>query len=221
MLWGLAGLIVIVVALAGSRGALLAVGAGLLVVVMWRWPRLGWVMLIGLLASAAGIALLGPATWLDQLSSSSAVGGMNERMEIWSRALYALQDFAFTGVGIGAFNQVIPLLYPYFLISPAVDIPHAHNLVLQIGVDLGIPGLIAWLALLLTVVTLLTGVLRHRSHNITAALGAGVLGGLVAMLMHGLLDAPLWGTKLAFIPWLLFALAVLIGGQPSDHALRS
>lgn len=212
----LAGLIVVVVVLAASRGALLGVGAGLLIVIAWRWPRLAWVAPISVAAGVVTSIWLAPATWLEQLGSGGAVGGMDERIEIWSRALYALQDFSFTGVGLGAFNRVIPLLYPYFLISPAVDIPHAHNLVLQVGVDLGIPGLVAWLALLLTVFALLVSVLRRHAHDLTSTLAAGVTGGLVAMLMHGVLDAPLWGTKLAFVPWLLFALAVLLGASPSS-----
>ncbi len=213
LLWLLAGLIVAVVALAASRGALLGVGTGLLIVIAWRWPRLGWVTPVIVAAGVGASIWLAPATWLDQLGSGGAVGGMDERIEIWSRALYALQDFSFTGVGLGAFNQVIPLLYPYFLIAPTVDIPHAHNLVLQVGVDLGVPGLIAWLAILLTVFAQLANVLQRRARDLASTLAAGVTGGLVAMLTHGMLDAPLWGTKLAFAPWLLFALAVLLGAQ--------
>ncbi len=216
VLWLLAGLIVVVVTLAASRGALLGVSAGLLIVIVRRWPRLRWAAPVVMLAGIGVIIWLAPASWLNQLDSGGVVGGMDERIEIWSRALYALQDFSFTGVGLGAFNQVIPLLYPYFLISPTVDIPHAHNLVLQVGVDLGIPGLIAWLAILITVFVLLANVLRRQAHETASTLAAGVTGGLVAMLMHGLLDAPLWGTKLAFIPWLLFALAVLVGTQRSN-----
>lgn len=217
LLWLLAGLIVAVVALAASRGALLAAGAGLLVVLLWRWPRLLWMAPLVLLALASVLVWAGPSTLLAQLGSGGAVGGLDERLEIWSRALYALQDFAFTGVGLGHFNRVIPLLYPYFLISPSIDIPHAHNLVLQVGIDVGIPGLIAWLALLLTVFVLLGDILYRRARDVTTTLAAGVLGGLAAMLTHGLLDAPLWGTKLAFVPWLLFALAVLLRtSQVSD-----
>ena len=141
-------------------------------------------------------------------------------MEIWGRALYALQDFAFTGVGIGHFNQVIPLLYPYFLIAPSVDIPHAHNLVLQIGVDLGFPGLIAWLSLLLTVFVVLVHTVRRPPNPLARALAAGVVAGMTAMLVHGIVDAALWGTKLAFIPWLLFALAMLSATPAPDPAPR-
>lgn len=213
LLWALAALIVVVVTLAASRGALLAVGAGLLVVLLWRWPRLVRGLPLLLLALVGVLVWAGPTTLLSQLGSGGAVGGLDERLEIWSRALYALQDFSFTGVGLGHFNRVIPLLYPYFLISPSVDIPHAHNLVLQVGVDLGIPGLVAWLAMLIVVFVLLSRALYRRPHNSTTTLAAGVLGGLAAMLVHGALDAPLWGAKLAFTPWLLFALAVLLERQ--------
>ncbi len=212
----LAALIVAISALAASRGALIAVAAGVIVVLWLRWPRLGWLLPL-LLAAAGAFFWLGPETLLDQMGSGGAVGGLAERLEIWSRALYALQDFSFTGVGLGAFNQVIPLLYPYFLIPPSVDIPHAHNLVLQVGVDLGVPGLVAWLAILLTVFVQLGVTLHRRRGGLSTALAAGVLGGLVAMLAHGLLDAPLWGTKLAFLPWLLFALAVLAANQAAEQ----
>jgi putative inorganic carbon (HCO3(-)) transporter len=163
-----------------------------------------------------GVWWFGDGGLLDRLSSGGAVGGLDERLEIWSRALYAIQDFSFTGVGIGTFNQVIPLLYPYFLIAPSADIPHAHNLVLQVAVDLGVPGLIAWLAILMTVAV--QGiVLIRRGPSPLWAFGAGVLGSLAAMLVHGVLDATLWGTKLAFLPWLLFALAVLAESHVPDE----
>ena len=79
---------------------------------------------------------------------------------------------------------------------------------MQVAIDLGIPGLIAWLAILIVVVVQAIGVLR-RGPSPLWALAAGVLGGLTAMLVHGVLDATLWGTKLAFVPWLLYALAML------------
>ena len=199
-LLALAVLMVAIMALAASRGALLAGAAGLFIVLWLRWPRLGWLLPPLLLAIACAFYWIGPQTLLDQMGSGGAVGGLAERLEIWSRALYALQDFSFTGVGLGAFNQVIPLLYPYFLIPPSIDIPHAHNLVLPVGVDLGVPGLVTWLAILLTVFVQLGVTLRQRCGGLTTALAAGVLGGLVAMLAHGLLDAPLWGCLLYTSP---------------------
>ncbi|MER3513799.1 MAG: hypothetical protein C4310_04935, partial [Chloroflexota bacterium] len=71
------------------------------------------------------------------------------RLELWSRALEAIADYPFTGIGMGTFDHVIPLRYPYVLLAGAeLAVPHAHNLFLQVAVDLGLPGLIAFVALL-------------------------------------------------------------------------
>lgn len=56
--------------------------------------------------------------------------GLEARVEIWSRAVYAIQDFPFTGCGLGTFRRIVPILYPLFLISSDADIGHAHNLFL-------------------------------------------------------------------------------------------
>jgi len=52
------------------------------------------------------------------------------------------------------------------------------------------------------------------------ALAAGVTAGLIAMIVHGLVDAVAWGTKLAFIPWLLYAQAVTIRLRPRRRRRR-
>ena len=75
-------------------------------------------------------------------------------------------------------------------------IPHAHNLFLQIAVDLGIPGLIAWLAIFLVVIVLSWKLYRYgRIHqNVqSAALGIGLLCSQIALVMHGMTDAVTWG----------------------------
>jgi len=208
MLAALTLLLLAVIFFTRSRGAQLAAIVALSLVVCMRWPRLGWAAPALGLAAVGVLLWVGPEVALDQISTGGAIGGLDERLEIWSRALYALQDFAFTGVGIGHFNRVVPLLYPYFLISPSVDIPHAHHMVLQVGVDLGLPGLIAWLAIQMTVIVLCLANWRHQTGT-ARTLAGGALGALVAMLVHGQLDATLWGTRLAFLPWMLYALAVL------------
>ena len=92
--------------------------------------------------------------WILEIAfSSGTISGWDGRREIWSRAIYMIQDFPFTGIGMGSFGEVADALYPFFSYSPGA-ILHAHNLFLQIAVDLGIPGLIAWLAILLVVIVL-------------------------------------------------------------------
>lgn len=220
LLAALTGLLLAVLLFTRSRGAQLAALVSLSLVACMRWPRLAWAI------PGVGLAVLGAFLWigpdaaLEYVGTGGVIGGLDERLEIWNRALYALQDFAFTGVGIGHFNRVIPLLYPYFLIPPWIDIPHAHHLILQVGVDLGFPGLIAWLAVQMTVIALSIVTWRHQV-GAARALASGILGALVAMFVHGQLDATLWGTRLAFLPWMLYALAVLIASPASSPERES
>ena len=207
----------IVLLLTLSRGADLAMMVALPIVLLLRWPKLIYFTPLLALGLIFSLYWWGPAQILDLLTFNAKLGGANGRIEIWSRAMYALQDFVFTGIGIGNFNLVIPQLYPYITIPPGVDIPHAHNLLLQIGLDLGLPGLIAYLGLLINVFVMLVALLRRRAQALPWTLAAGAFGSLVAMLVHGMVDATTWGTKLAFVPWLLFALVTLLflGEEPA------
>jgi putative inorganic carbon (HCO3(-)) transporter len=142
------------------------------------------------------------------LTTGDATSGLDQRVEVWSRALYAIQDFPYTGLGLGTFERVVAVLYPLFL-HPDGTLPHAHNLYLQVAVDLGLPGLVAYLALLgLTFAIALSAyrVFRRSGRSDLALLCAGCIAGLAGMCVHELVDAVTWGTKLAFVPWMVMGL---------------
>jgi len=136
------------------------------------------------------------------------------RREVWSRAIYMVQDFSITGVGMGLYMNVTDLLYPFFLFATGT-IEHAHNLFLQIAVDLGIIGLIAWLSALLTIIYTAWRVYRTgsvRGQPVVAALGAGLLASQVALVGHGLTDAVTWGmVRPAPLVWALWGMVVASG----------
>ncbi len=216
-----------------SRGAMLAAAGGVVVVVLLRWPRLRVaapllaLLLLPAIASldggASDTAVAGAAAALPS-AGDAVLLGWDGRLELWSRALYILNDFPFTGSGIGAFDRVVHVLYPLFLSNPDAPISHAHSLLLQVGVDLGIPGLIAYLALFINTFLLLARVMRQPQAAMGAdlawALAAGIAGSLTAMLLHGLVDAALWGSKPAFLPWLFVALAVVLSLRPAAPGER-
>ena len=194
-----------------SRGALMGFGAALVLLVMLRW-KWGWIVFpLAALALGAAIYQIGWGTALDFIASSVSVEGLGGREEIWSRAIYMIQDFAFTGIGMGSFGEVADLLYPFFLAAPG-KIVHAHNLILQIAVDLGIPGLIAWLSIYLSVCFTSWQLYRFgMKHNDrwAAALGAGFLGSQTVLLIHGMMDAIIWGmVRSAPLLWGLWGTAI-------------
>jgi hypothetical protein len=137
-----------------------------------------------------------------------AIGEMSiaGRVEIWNRALYAIQDFPFTGCGLGTFRRVVHILYPLFLASPDFDIAHAHNIFLQTALDLGLPGLVAYLALLGIALATCWRCAR-RGGPLVRATALGLAAGLVGLHVYGLADAVALGSKPGVAFW--FALGLI------------
>ncbi|MBK9091369.1 MAG: O-antigen ligase family protein [Anaerolineae bacterium] len=198
--------------LAQSRGALLGAAIALPVMTVlyrrrWLWV---WLLLlaVGLTwAWRAGISL-SPDTLLGQ-SAVLGASSLQGRIELWSRALYILQDFAFTGVGLGMVQPVVNLLYPLFTIGPDAQFLHAHNIYLQTGAEMGFPGLIAHLALYLTLLALLLAAIRRTADDPQRqALLLGLLGALLIFLLHGCFEVITYATRAAIVVWAFFGLIV-------------
>ncbi len=189
--------------------------------------RLAWGGTVLLLASSTGLLLrLGPER-LGQLmlgtdpsaaALGTMVGGLNTwsfRVDVWRTAVYAVQDFMFTGCGLGTFREVARLLYPLPSISPSYDIAHAHNIFLQTALDLGMAGLIGYLALL----GIAANTCRQRARAggpLTRALCVGLVAGLVGLHVYGLTDALALGAKPAVAFWMALGLVAAVARQTLD-----
>lgn len=177
---------------------------------------------------AAAVLLAGQPGAAAATDSGQLAGGMlqqmtlDSRIEIWSRALYAIQDFPFTGVGLGTFRRVVNLLYPLFLVPPDVDIGHAHNIFLQAGVDLGLGGLIGYVALLLVSAVAAWEVARD-TQGAPRYLALGLLSALIGLHVYGLADALALGSKPGLAFWVVLGLIAALGNGYAGRAgsLRS
>lgn len=132
---------------------------------------------------------------LDAVLVNATLSGIGGRTQIWNRAIYMIQDFPITGVGMGLFGDVADAFYPFTSTEPG-QISHTHQLFLQVAVDLGVPGFIAWLTIL--VLVLMSAFRLYKKGLITkkqwvAGFGAGLLGSQMALCLHGLVDAVTWG----------------------------
>jgi putative inorganic carbon (HCO3(-)) transporter len=136
----------------------------------------------------------------------TAVGSLstlNFRQNLWPWAIEGIKDFPFTGMGLGSFREAARRLYPV-LIDPAYDFAHAHNVFLQVALDVGIPGLIAYVALLLGSGTIAWQLMkRDRSLQ---DVSAGLLASLVAFHIYGLTDALAIGSRSSVLLWGIFGL---------------
>ncbi|MCB8984710.1 MAG: O-antigen ligase family protein [Ardenticatenaceae bacterium] len=225
--WGAALLVVLlagivlgllgVLVLTRSRAALLGMAAALVLmgaVGLTAVSRKLAVALVvgGLIVVVVGVLAVGPervtAVFFAQagLDSGDPLNTLAGREEIWSRAIYGLQDFPFTGMGMNNFRQVVHILYPLFLVSPDTDIAHAHNHWLQAGLDLGIPGMIAYMALWLGLAVMLWQVWRQARDGWLRVLALGLAGCLAAYFVYGLVDTVALGARPGFVFWGLVGL---------------
>jgi len=175
-----------------SRGALMGLAVALAVVAVGRDLRWAWVVFVLVVIVAVGVALYGVRPSLELVTASvgdSAVHSAEGRLELFSRGLYMVQDFPFTGIGPGMFPRVLPILYPLFLIGPDTEVPHVHNIYLQAGVDHGFPGMIAFLSLYVLLLVMGIQAIRLSRGRSWEPLAIGLLAGLVANLIHGFTDA--------------------------------
>lgn len=201
-----------------SRGAwLAAVGGTGALMGLWFWssppsPRrrlLGGALLLAGLMLALGAAALGREGW-EQLwhepPTETAIGTLSTlafRGEVWQWGLAALHDFPWTGVGLSTFREVVHRLYP-IAVPESYVLGHAHNIFLQVGVDSGLPGLCAYLALIGTALGLALGCARRWPERRAAANALGA--SLITLHLYGILDALAPGSKTSLLFWMLLGL---------------
>jgi hypothetical protein len=217
-LGGLDLLIGLVLLLTLSRSALMGLAVGLTLVVAWwlvgipRSPgrrRLGAAVLVVL----AGVATLASwrlvSTWTA--TASTGVDSFPTRLEIWQRATLMLEDFPLTGIGMGQFEPVLHSLYIPLLVEPGEYVPHAHNFFLQLGLDLGILGGLAFVVLLAGFFRAVWGAYRQTDDVELRAVAVGLAAGLVSFLVYGLTDAIVVGSRGAIVMWLFLGLGAALG----------
>jgi O-antigen ligase len=162
---------------------------------------------------AAGVLVILEVQIITGVYTPSKPGGtlerdeasVNGRADIWHSALEIIHDFPL-GIGMSMFrDNHIRERYP----APGYDkpiLPHAHNEFLQVGTDLGLPGLAVFTGWYLTAAYML--LVGWRSHNAPIRLAAVAVGiGLLAHIAFGMGDAITLWDRLAFGFWWLMGLA--------------
>ena len=200
--------------LSQSRGAWMAFAFSCWIVAVIAVPRLSWVSLLLIVVLLASLPLWNPAhlNFLIYGATGSDPGeiGFTSRMELWSRALYVIQDFPLSGMGMNTFRKVVPVLYPLFNFPDSSDVASAHNHLLQVGVDLGIPGMVAYVALWTSLFRLLLLVWRRSPDPDCRLIAAGLGWGLTAQFLYQMTDAIPLGAKLGIFFWVAMALSVTV-----------
>lgn len=189
----------------GSRGGMigLAVGAGMALYLLWRLhgARASLPMrILDIVLALLAVALF--AIYLATVFLPANQGGnlltpiFESRVTLWHDVLPMLQDYYYTGAGLGVTPAVLSA-YAFLVHVPYLF--HAHNLYLQIMLDQGVFGLFSFVGLILSSLIAAISVWRLADATIRVLL-AGWVGAVIAMSIHGLFDAELYFGAVRFLP---------------------
>ncbi len=207
-----------------SVGAiLLGVPAGLAAVWLGMFRRRAILPLFGAGAlGVAGFALLTQisarfAGLLDLGSGTTFV-----RIRLWESALAMIRDHPLTGIGLDQFLY----LYGGEYLRPDVvhdaDLSHPHNFVLDFWTRLSLLGLLVFLAMQAMFWRMcLRGLRQSREGDkLVFAMILGLMGGMAALLAHGLIDNSVFVIDLAFIFAFQLAATLRLSQLASDPSAR-
>ena len=183
----------LVLALTFSRGAYLGVLISLAVVLLLGWRYLAapdkkflarFLLLVGVFLIIFGSPIMGRFISSFDLSEGSNLG----RLAIWQSALKIWQEQPILGVGLGNYPLAIDFSENYR--NPMTS----HNLYLDILVELGIFGLLAWLVIFFGAFKNLAGRIKDNF------LAIGLIGSLVYFCVHSFFETAIFNpTILAFL----------------------
>jgi len=210
-------LFVFVIVLSASRTGTVSVGLLAVWALLDRRLSRSTRILLLLAPVAYGVFWLGTSAWADY--SHHVFGGetrfstkgdiSSSRWGIWSNTLALIKMHPWAGVGFGEFNFAWTLTP--FPGRPVAFFDHTHNLVLQFAVELGLP-------LAALVLALLGWALVAAWRMAQDSLRRAALVMVLMILLHSLLEYPLWYAYFLLPAAFAFGLALGRGDEPRAGA---
>jgi putative inorganic carbon (HCO3(-)) transporter len=200
-----------------SRGAWLAYAAELAVLgvagLAWAWPAIkrDWRLKLGL--GIVAVVALGAAAYMfmDSPVLQQRVASMfatrdhssnSFRMNVWLGVIAMIQDSWWAGVGIG--NETFQKVYGLYMIS-GFEALGAYNIFLEVAVETGIFGLLAFLWVVLAASARST---FHALRGEARPWAVAAIAGLLGLMVHGLVDTVFYRPSIQILFWLLLAMII-------------
>ncbi|MDT8902311.1 O-antigen ligase family protein [Anaeroselena agilis] len=244
----LAGFLVVMAALAAGLGlnaedrrckaafAVLVVALGVCLVL--TYSRGAWLSFIAVVA-AYGVLYSRKTFWLLLLVPVAVLAGQDVIMErlmsifnptdtsatlriaLWESTLAMIADRPLFGIGWAAYPLVYPD-YDFFINNPGITIFHAHNMYLHIAAEIGVPGVLAFLALMFGHARLALAMAGSATNRWVGGLMLGVLAAIIGIAVSGFTDYVLYSPQMAMLFWLLNALTVVVylNSHPTKNSIK-
>jgi len=177
--------------LSHSRGAMLATGVALGTLLVTAAtagvmrPRAAVLMSCAVLVvGGAALAISGDVT-IERLVEDTSTTQDADRLNTYRLALVAIADSPMTGNGLGAFLPTFRV-YRDVSVSGATVWDYAHNVHLELAMDLGLPAtILLYLSFGAVIFSCFAGLIRRHRDQIFPALA---IGAAVLLGVHGLVD---------------------------------
>lgn len=145
-------------------------------------------------------------------SSYGETFSLGLRMEIWKYALIeytsSITNILF-GTGQGSFTAVTGKYAPLYDPGSAT-IYNAHNIYILILFEMGLIGIILFLSIISIFLKKSIRIFRVTADEYKKSLSIGLMLGLIALLIQGLVDHAIWGQGFKLILFIYFGLIAII-----------
>jgi len=201
------GTALLAVFMATSRGVLMAIAIACGVWILWqiidqihmshslRQKVVFPALVLFYLCAAALFLYIGPAN-VGYASTGSSFG-TGSRAELFGWSVSLVFDFPFTGGGLAAF----PGLYSYYMLGiPFFNVINSHNLFLDIAIEQGLLGGLAFLVIFLMSIWWMASEIAKTNSPVRRRYGWLLFLALIIAFVHGMVDDYLYngsGTLLA------------------------
>jgi len=188
-----------------SRGAWISILAVIVTYGFLYSRKILWLLLIVPLA-----LLLAQDSLMERILSIANPTDTSStlRLALWESTVAMIVDKPFLGIGWGAYWLVYPE-YDFFLQDAGTKIFHAHNMYLNIAAEIGIPGLLVFLAVMIGHIRKAL-IAMQSTNRWVAGLMLGIVTALMGLAVNGFTDYILFNIQLSMLFWLLNACIVCV-----------
>ncbi len=202
----------IAIYLTGSRAAAASVALGLLLIIFvkyWNYINKNlWLKILIPILIVAGLLFsynaLRPDFSLNETDGSRITSSNNIRWEIYKTTSEILKSNWLFGVGFGSYQDHFKNLTQGRINYPEYIAPYAltpHNLFLNIWVNLGLLGILAFIWILYIY-------FRQSVRGKELSIVLGIV--MISIIAYGVIDTPYWKNDLSAVFWLIVGLVVVL-----------
>ncbi|HPQ39982.1 MAG TPA: O-antigen ligase family protein, partial [bacterium] len=167
-----------------SRGAWISSLLAVMVLAALKDRRMLVLLLIGVLSAPWFLPpdIIERATTITKIFSIDENESFGDRIWMWRSAVQMIRDHPWLGAGYG--NRIFQRLYPDYIYpqSSGIIFENAHNLYLQIIVEMGFLGLISFLSILAVIFWLIFVQFRRKPLPMIESQLLGIAGSYAVFL---------------------------------------